>query len=278
MQDRYVGDVGDFVKLALLRAVAGQQRLGVAWWRHPDESHDGSGRIVGYLQKPQEWRPRDAVLFDTLDRIVGSGDRRIGALEEAGLLPEARYFGESILVPGSRAAREAHRRGWMERLQAAMADREVLFLDPDNGLETQGFDPGTRQAAKSVSVAELQILAQGGRALIVYHHHTRRAGGHAQELVYWAERLRQSGFDTVDAIRSRPYSPRAFFLLNAPPAMRQRAEAMAMAWQGALSWHPDSAGLAANAEAEVQAAVAPPPKPKLGWLRSALARLLSSRR
>src|SRR5271155_819738 len=44
MQDRYVGDVGDFGKYALLRALAGVPgpitvRLAIVWCRFPDESH-----------------------------------------------------------------------------------------------------------------------------------------------------------------------------------------------------------------------------------------------
>ena len=35
MQDRYVGDIGDFVKYALLRVVTGESKLGVAWYLHP---------------------------------------------------------------------------------------------------------------------------------------------------------------------------------------------------------------------------------------------------
>ena len=54
MQDRYVGDMGDYVKLAILRALMPGERLGVAWWRFPDEVHNADGRHVGYLRKPAE--------------------------------------------------------------------------------------------------------------------------------------------------------------------------------------------------------------------------------
>ena len=37
MQDRYVGDIGDFVKYALLRVITGESKLGVAWYLHPNE-------------------------------------------------------------------------------------------------------------------------------------------------------------------------------------------------------------------------------------------------
>ena len=36
MQDRYAGDVGDFVKYGLLRAIREGKRLGIAWYLHPN--------------------------------------------------------------------------------------------------------------------------------------------------------------------------------------------------------------------------------------------------
>jgi hypothetical protein len=51
MQDRYVGDVGDFAKYALLRRLCGQPgeraiRLGVVWCLFPDESLTNDGRHI----------------------------------------------------------------------------------------------------------------------------------------------------------------------------------------------------------------------------------------
>src|SRR5262245_49168756 len=59
MQDRYVGDVGDYAKYALLKALAGDPsstkiRLGVVWCRFPDESHNQDGKHIAYLEK-DEW-------------------------------------------------------------------------------------------------------------------------------------------------------------------------------------------------------------------------------
>ena len=38
MQNRYVGDIGDYLKLGILRALSPGYHLGVAWWLFPDES------------------------------------------------------------------------------------------------------------------------------------------------------------------------------------------------------------------------------------------------
>ena len=55
MQNRYVGDIGDFGKLGLLRALSSKGlSIGVNWYLTTDESHNGDGRHVDYLAKDPE--------------------------------------------------------------------------------------------------------------------------------------------------------------------------------------------------------------------------------
>lgn len=239
MQDRYAGDIGDFVKLGILRTLSRGRTLGVAWWRHPDETHNGDGRHIGYLDQPALWRPYDPDLFDGLRGVVLSGQRSVLTLEGASLLPDAIFHGEPVPTLGPPVARAMARGAWFSRLEAQVASRDLVFVDPDNGLETSRYSPTQRRAAKSVSLAELQALAVPGRVLVVYHHQTRRRGGHDAELRHWGRRLAQAGFWQVDALRARPFSARAFFLLNAPEDLRVRAAALAEAWSGVLAWRPD---------------------------------------
>mgnify|MGYP006901767588 FL=1 len=79
MQDRYAGDVGDFIKLGLLRALSPDRRLGVAWYRYPDESHNDDGRHTGYLARTQEFASLDQELFAHLRDVV-LGERSIASL------------------------------------------------------------------------------------------------------------------------------------------------------------------------------------------------------
>ena len=53
---------------------------------------------------------------------------------------------------------------------------------------------------------------------------------------FWA-----AGFATVDALRAKPCNPpRAYFLLNASPDVRRRAEQISLDWQGWITCHPDN--------------------------------------
>jgi hypothetical protein len=238
MQNRYVGDIGDYVKLGILRALSPGYRFGVAWWLHPDENHNRDGRHIGYLDRPDQWRHFDPALFDTLRQIVSSGRRNV-RMFGANLLPGAVFANDMIPVDGPIGQRSHMRREWLERVRRILEDVDLMFVDPDNGLEPEGFTYGSAKAGKSVSLRELRALARPGRCLVVYHHHTRRKGGHRAEIEHCAEKLRQSGFGRIDALRATPFSPRAFFLLDAPDDVRLRAEKVEVCWDSLITWHPN---------------------------------------
>ena len=65
MHDRYVGDIGDYGKLGLLRSLAAAGlRIGVNWYRTPDENHNEDGKFTQYLRTSGEgsYRAHDPLL------------------------------------------------------------------------------------------------------------------------------------------------------------------------------------------------------------------------
>lgn len=190
MQNRYVGDVGDFVKFGILRKLMPGYRLGVAWWLYPDETHNKDGRHIGYLRHPDRWWHFDPQLFDILEKIVTSSQRDVRALETANILPGAIFASETIPVAGTIAERPQMRRQWFETVQHTLDGADLVFLDPDNGLEPESHSLGSTKAGKSILLSELRALARPGRCLIVYHHQTRRKGGHVVDIEHLADRLR----------------------------------------------------------------------------------------
>jgi hypothetical protein len=238
MQNRYVGDIDDYLKLGILRALSPGYHLGIVWWLFPDEAHTRDGRHIGYLDQPDSWRHFDPALLDTLGSIVSSGRRRVWELETAHILPGATFASEFIPTGRAKTRDQQARPEWLEAVRRKLERSDLLFLDPDNGLEPDGFHHTAAKSGKSIMISELHQLARSGRCLIVYHHHTRRAGGHHAEMQHWADRLRASGFTTVDALRARPFSPRVYFLLDAPALIRQRAKQIAVDWQDCITWHP----------------------------------------
>jgi hypothetical protein len=242
MQDRYVGDIGDFVKLSLLDAVSQGNRLGIIWYLTPDEKHNRDGRHIDYLNDPQQWRDLDPRLFDCLHETVSSNERDITALERIQAFQTCKFASEELTVSSRPAERIAARAAWAKRARESVAGCDLVFLDPDNGLQPDGCTLRLKKAVKYATLSEIKDLRQDGRTIVLYQHQTHRAGGHDSEIACLAERLRQAGFDRVDALRARPYSPRVFFFLNATEAIRSKVKAFATKWgPNRTVWYEDPA-------------------------------------
>lgn len=167
MKDQYFGDVNDYRKYGLLRAIqsCGDLRLLVAWMLTPnDPSRDGE--IRGYLERPASLDRCDPDLHRGLRRLVARG-RSVSRIETSRLLPRTDYY--SARVPDGREPRAVWRRGLLE----AARGRDLVFLDPDNGIEVKSRPIGTRFSSKYVAWGELTALWEQGASLLIYQHFPR---------------------------------------------------------------------------------------------------------
>ena len=87
MQDRYAGELGEFLKFGLLRWLAPPDspwpRPGVTWYRTADEVYNADGKHVAYLTPDRSagrLRQLDPDLYDRFARIVSTGQRSTAAL------------------------------------------------------------------------------------------------------------------------------------------------------------------------------------------------------
>jgi hypothetical protein len=239
MQHRFVGDIGDYIKISILRGLAPGARLGVAWWLHPEQTHSNDGQHVDYLGSASRWRPLNPALFDHLRTAVTTGARHIDSLEAALTGLDVRFAGEAIPIDCAPKQRPSAREAWFGQVLRAMEGTELVFVDPDNGLEPASYRETLASSAKSIRISEVKRLAGDGRSVLVYHHQTRRKGGHLEEIRHWAASLRSQGLKTVDALRAPAYSPRVFFLINATEMLRRRAQELHRHWGPLITWHPD---------------------------------------
>jgi hypothetical protein len=166
MQDRYAGDVGDFGKLALLRALSPDRKLGVCWYLCTGEGEaNNDGAHVKYLEQPDRFRALAPDVFDALGKVVNA-KRSVAALESSGLLTAV--FHRTPVPRGS--ARGA----WFTELSKAVDGCDLVFADPDNGI-------ADKVTPKHIGFDEIRALRRDGRALLVYHHQTRLKGGARDE-------------------------------------------------------------------------------------------------
>lgn len=189
MQDRYAGDVGDFGKIGLLRALVGQDlKLAVLWFRVPDESHNADGKHVSYLdpEREVEFEPCDPRLYAdlrTLRRAIDAKEivREVVSLEP--LFPDGTTFHRDPLVFQSREpqpARKIRRQRWLEDATAAASRSDLIFCDPDNGVAPDRIGMLQRTSPKYVFVSDVTTLATSEQSMVIYHHADRSAAVETQ--------------------------------------------------------------------------------------------------
>ena len=261
MQNRYVGDAGDFGKYGLLRTICGYRdnneqpdlSLGIAWYLCPDEAHNADGKYVSYLDQTRrnirEYTSCDSLLYAELSFIVHSNSRSVSAIRESRIFnPDTTLYFEEPLDYSAVTAkpnqlyaeRQAYRRRWLSDAAGKLAPQQVIFLDPDKSLEPS-IAQGHRGADRYAFFDDARAFLQQEPKTIVIYHHLNRSAPAAQQV---QEKLAQA----AEALDSQPTaalyhrgSSRAFIILPAPQhrqTITERLSNMARTpWQAHFSFH-----------------------------------------
>ena len=169
MKDQYFGDVNDFRKYALLRKLVIPERLklGVCWMLiEPDNRTDG--RFLTYLERPKIYRDSDPELFDWVKRVINlDRDRRIEKIEGSGLL------GSACFQPGILTDVERERREYFGSCAVRFSGTDLVFYDPDNGLEIKSVSRGRKGSSKYLYWDEVRGTFKAGSSVLIYQHFIR---------------------------------------------------------------------------------------------------------
>lgn len=197
MKHQYFGDIGDYQKYSLLRTLAlqGDFRLLVCWMLTENDNRT-DGKFIQYLNAPQLWRQYDETVFDFLARrVLGEHQRHVGSLETHGFLPNTTYY--SRLVADDRVSRQQY----FDELRPLAAQAEIVFFDPDNGLEVKSVGLGKRGSSKYLYWHEAAAIYAGGSSVLIYQHY-RRENREQFVRAQAAELLRHTTAPLVVSIRT----------------------------------------------------------------------------
>lgn len=223
MRDQFVGDIGDYAKYSLFNVLARDRKAGIAWYRTPDQpvTH---GNHDSYLNDPK-WAGYDKKVFDCLRELRATGQRRITAVEKAGILNAQAFSGRELEFDARPVvARPAWRAAWFQDTLSDLADCDFVFADPDNGLyPDERFSPSRKKNLRHIPLAEAKRLA-AGRSAMIYHHH-----GHVSKTAEIEKWRRALGPETI-AVYFGAWASRSFFVVNPDQQMRDAVAEWAVRW------------------------------------------------
>lgn len=152
-------------------------------------------------------------------RSIVHGERSITAVETSGVLPaDTAFFGEQLVFGRreSRTSKASKRLRWLEAALRATEDADLVFADPDNGLEIASVDRLHAKGPKYAYYDDLRACWDRGQSLVVYQH-TARHGTVEEQMATRLDALRGHlrGAEAIFALRWRRFTSRTYFVIPA---------------------------------------------------------------
>ena len=243
MQDKFVGDIGDFANNGLLRHLcgkrelasqdpnspAGKLKLGIVWYINTKETANRDGRYTSYLyytpQNQERFRKCDPFLYDGLSELVSKDKRTVAALEDSDLLPDGTKYYREPMVMADKQLSAVVRKNWLNGAIRNMAGVDLVFLNPDIGVASERehiriqANGNLSSSVQHAYIQELKLFLEFGKSLVVYQHLNRDPGGAASLLRSLSDRIRNSLESPnlyIRAVRFKSFSSRLYLLIANP--------------------------------------------------------------
>ena len=230
MKNQYFGDLYDYIKYSLLRQLSRRGTVSTAvCWMLTENDERRDGHRVSYLIKPEGWRSFDPPVFDCLrEAVLERKERNIRAVEESGLLSETIFYAP-LLADGS-----DERRTYFDEFLTFSNERDLVFFDPDNGLEIKSVKYGRKGSSRYLFMSEVSRSVSAGHSVLVYQHMPHKPREPFISNVA-SNLMQETGLESVYVF----HSPRiAFFLVPQIDQLDQFSEIASRvhsSWAGVLS-------------------------------------------
>lgn len=166
MKNQYFGDINDYKKYGLIRQLTsfGKISAAVCWMLTPDDQRP-DGHRINYLLDPEQWRRFDPEVFDHLHKyVIEHKHRAVSNLEDNSILPNCKFFSEIIEDD------EHQHMAYLQRFLDFAHGSDLVFFDPDNGMEVKSVRLGRRNSSKYLYFSEIQKVFSAGYSLLIYQH------------------------------------------------------------------------------------------------------------
>jgi len=170
VKNQYFGDINDYKKYSLLRLLSGQGQIEttVCWVLTEDDDRT-DGKRIRYLEQPDRWQSYDPMLYEYLRELVlEKGARNISHIEKDDILPKCRFYKEFISDDVDSRAR------FFKKFLEFAQGSDLVFFDPDNGIEVKSIPRGKKSSSKYIYWDEVQSSYEAGYSLMIYQHFPRR--------------------------------------------------------------------------------------------------------
>ena len=228
-----MGDIGDYGKFGLLRFLsgAGDYNLGVNWYLTPDDG-SSDGKYIDYLDEDSRKYP-DKELHEALKRILSPENllaRNVLAIEKAKILNNAEFYNKELIFGLDSydfRRRLDERTSWHEAGLEKLKECNLIFLDPDNGLEIKSSSPTSKKGTKFVTFREAIDYYEQGKDVVIYQHRCRMSEAkHIEKYLKFTE-MTDIKSEQILVVTSTKVGLRDYVLLIHKNRLKKVSEAIA---------------------------------------------------
>jgi len=169
MKNQYFADINDFRKYGILRLLAGKGEINTAvCWMLTEDDRSTDGKFTNYIKQSEKWRHFDPPLFDSLAlSLEEQGNRSVKWAEDNHLIPRAIYINDIL------EDQKEKRREYFLKIKYLSYKSDLLFFDPDNGIEVKSVPFGRKKSNKYLYWHEIVESFSYGKSLLIYQHFIR---------------------------------------------------------------------------------------------------------
>jgi hypothetical protein len=169
MKNQYFGDINDYKKYSLLRLLSGKGQIETAvCWVLTEDDSGTDGKRIAYLEKPEIWQKYDPEVYQHLkEHVIDQGVRNVNSLKYHRILPNCRYYGD--IIRDDIKSRDLFFKKFLKFAKGV----DLVFFDPDNGLEVKSVPRGKKKSSKYIYWNEVEVSYKSGHSLLLYQHFPR---------------------------------------------------------------------------------------------------------
>jgi hypothetical protein len=168
MKHQYFGDINDYRKYGVLRVLSTSGLKTTICWMLTVNDIRNDGRRISYLQRREDFRSYDPELFDALhNAVIKKNSKTIKWIQKHRLISHARYLNGFV------SDNIDHRQQYFERLSRIAQGSDLIFFDPDNGIEIKSKRKGKKDSNKYLYWDEIERFWKLGYSLLIYQHFPR---------------------------------------------------------------------------------------------------------
>ena len=166
MRNQFFADDSDYFKYGLLRIISSVTKLNVLIaWMLTSDKNGKDGKFTDYLEYPNEWEKYDPPLYRELKKLFKENPKReVSLIEKSPILKSMEFYSKPLPSDD-----DDERKLWFNELEKSKS-KNIIFLDPDNGIEVKSVPYGRKHSFKYLYWHEISALWENKNSLLIFQY------------------------------------------------------------------------------------------------------------